>query len=46
VAHRDDWAPLYARAAAAIRAGDGDMAAVAVDELARVQEREMRGEAP
>lgn len=41
VAHRDAWAPLYARAAAAVAAGDGEAAAAAVAELACEQEREM-----
>jgi DNA-binding FadR family transcriptional regulator len=44
VAHRDEWAPTYLRAAAAIRAGDGDAAADAVAELALAQERAMTGE--
>ncbi len=43
VARRDDWAPLYARTAAAIRAGDGDDAAAAIAELAIAQETEMMG---
>lgn len=43
VARRDDWAPLYARTAAAIRAGDGDDAAAAIAELAVAQETEMMG---
>lgn len=43
VEHRDAWAPLYARAAAAVRDGDGDEAAAAVTELALAQEREMMG---
>ncbi|HEX5145907.1 MAG TPA: GntR family transcriptional regulator, partial [Conexibacter sp.] len=34
VAHRDAWAPTYARADVAIRARDGDAAATAVAELA------------
>lgn len=44
VAHRDAWAPTYLRAAQAIRARDGDTAAVAVAELARAQEAAMAGE--
>jgi GntR family transcriptional regulator, transcriptional repressor for pyruvate dehydrogenase complex len=44
VSHRDAWAPTYRRAAEAIRAGDGDAAAMAVAELALAQERAM-GEA-
>jgi GntR family transcriptional repressor for pyruvate dehydrogenase complex len=44
VAHRDEWAPLYARAAHAVREGDGDGAAAAVTELALAQETEMMGE--
>jgi DNA-binding FadR family transcriptional regulator len=43
IARRDDWAPLYARAAAAVRAGDGEAAAAAVAELALAQETEMMG---
>lgn len=43
VAHRDAWAPLYARAAQAIREGDGDAAAAAVAELALAQEMAMMG---
>lgn len=43
VAHRDEWAPLYARAAAAVRERDGDAAAAAVTELALAQEHEMMG---
>jgi len=43
VAHRDVWAPTYARAAEAIRDGDGDAAAAAVTELACAQERAMVG---
>jgi GntR family transcriptional repressor for pyruvate dehydrogenase complex len=46
VAHRDAWAPLYARAAAAVRRRDGDDAAAAVTELALAQERETMGEPP
>jgi GntR family transcriptional regulator, transcriptional repressor for pyruvate dehydrogenase complex len=41
VAHRDAWAPLYARAAAAVRERDGETAAAAVAELARAQEEAM-----
>ena len=44
VAHRDEWAPTYLRAAGAIRTGDGDAAAAAVAELALAQERAMMGE--
>jgi DNA-binding FadR family transcriptional regulator len=43
VAHRDEWAPLYARTAQAIAANDGDAAADAIAELAGAQEREMMG---
>lgn len=46
VAHRDEWAPLYARAAQAIAGGDGDAAAAAVTELTLAQERAMMGEGP
>jgi len=46
VAHRDEWAPLYARAAAAVQERDGDAAAAAVNELALAQERETMGAAP
>lgn len=45
VAHRDAWAPLYARAAAAVVERDGDAAAGAVTALALAQERETMGEA-
>jgi GntR family transcriptional regulator, transcriptional repressor for pyruvate dehydrogenase complex len=41
VAHRDEWAPLYARAAAAVRDRDGDTAAATVAELARAQQGAM-----
>jgi GntR family transcriptional regulator, transcriptional repressor for pyruvate dehydrogenase complex len=41
VAHRDAWAPLYARAAAAVRDRDADAAAATVAELARAQEEAM-----
>jgi GntR family transcriptional repressor for pyruvate dehydrogenase complex len=41
VAHRDEWAPLYLRAAEAVREADGDAAAAAVAELALAQERAM-----
>jgi GntR family transcriptional repressor for pyruvate dehydrogenase complex len=44
VAHRDEWAPTYLRAAQAIRDGDGDAAAAAVTELALAQEHAMVGE--
>lgn len=44
VAHRDDWAPTYRRAARAIRDGDGDAAARAIAKLALAQERAMTGE--
>jgi DNA-binding FadR family transcriptional regulator len=43
VAHRDAWAPLYVRTAAAVRARDGEAAAAAIAELAAAQEREMLG---
>ncbi len=43
IARRDAWAPLYADAAAAVRAQDGEAAAAAVTELALAQEREMMG---
>jgi len=43
VAHRDDWAPLYARAAAAIEERDGEGAAAAVAHLAVAQEVETVG---
>jgi len=43
VAHRDAWAPLYARTAQAIRDHDGDAAAAAIAKLAGAQEREMLG---
>lgn len=43
VSHRDAWAPLYARAAQAIRDGDGDTAATLVFELALEQETAMMG---
>jgi GntR family transcriptional regulator, transcriptional repressor for pyruvate dehydrogenase complex len=43
VAHRDAWAPLYARTAQAIRDRDGDAAAAAIAALATAQEREMLG---
>jgi len=43
VAHRDAWAPLYARAAEAVGDGDGDAAAAAIVELASAQEAEMMG---
>lgn len=43
IARRDDWAPLYARTATAIRNGDGDDAAAAITQLASAQEREMIG---
>jgi GntR family transcriptional regulator, transcriptional repressor for pyruvate dehydrogenase complex len=46
VAHRDAWAPVYLRAAEAIRVGDGDAAAAAVAELALAQERAMGEPAP
>jgi GntR family transcriptional repressor for pyruvate dehydrogenase complex len=39
--HRDQMAPLYARAAAAVSAGDGAGAAAAIDELAATQRAEM-----
>jgi DNA-binding FadR family transcriptional regulator len=45
VAHRDEWAPTYLRAAAAIREGDGDAAAEAVADLALAQERAVMGAA-
>jgi GntR family transcriptional repressor for pyruvate dehydrogenase complex len=45
VAHRDAWAPLYARAAAAVRDRDGEAAAAAVTELTLAQETEMMGDA-
>jgi GntR family transcriptional repressor for pyruvate dehydrogenase complex len=41
VARRDELAPLYERAAAAIAAGDGDRAAAAVAELAAAHEARM-----
>lgn len=44
VAHRDAWAPLYARAAAAITARDDDAAAATIAQLALAQEREMLGD--
>lgn len=44
VAHRDAWAPLYAQAAGAIAARDGDAAADAIARLAAAQQREMLGE--
>jgi GntR family transcriptional regulator, transcriptional repressor for pyruvate dehydrogenase complex len=44
VAHRDEWAPTYLRAAAAIHDGDGDAAAAAVAELACAQEQAMVGD--
>ena len=37
VSRRDELAPLYARAAAAVSDGDGDAAAAALDELAAAQ---------
>jgi GntR family transcriptional repressor for pyruvate dehydrogenase complex len=43
IARRDAWAPLYARAAAAVRARDGEDAAAAVAELASAQEEAMLG---
>lgn len=43
VAHRDAWAPLYVRTAAAIGERDGDGAAAAIAELAVAQQTEMMG---
>jgi DNA-binding FadR family transcriptional regulator len=43
IARRDAWAPLYARTAEAIAAGDGDDAAAAIAELAAAQEPAMLG---
>ncbi len=45
VAHRDEWAPLYARAAAAVTERDGDAAAAAVTARALAPARDTMGEA-
>jgi GntR family transcriptional regulator, transcriptional repressor for pyruvate dehydrogenase complex len=43
VERRDAWAPLYARTAEAVAAGDGDAAAATIAELACAQEAAMLG---
>jgi DNA-binding FadR family transcriptional regulator len=45
IARRDAWAPLYARTAEAVAAGDGETAAAAIRTLADAQETEMLGRA-